>query len=51
MKNEYPKWKYHATKPAAVVKDEAEEKALGKGWEDTPAAFEKKEKTAEQGKE
>lgn len=32
----YPKAKYHPTKPVACVKDEDEEKALGKGWFDHP---------------
>ena len=36
---EYPKWKYHATKPAVVVKDAQAETALGEGWADSPAAF------------
>jgi hypothetical protein len=45
----YPKWKYHATKEAVVVDSEEEEKALGKGWKDTPAAFEKAEKDTEAG--
>ena len=35
----YPKWKYHATKPAVTVADETAEAALGSGWADTPAAF------------
>lgn len=43
----YPKWKYHATKQAVVVHDAKEEKALGKDWEDTPAAFAKEEKPTE----
>lgn len=41
--DQYPKWKYHATKDAVIVKDEAEEKALGKGWKDSPAEFAKDE--------
>jgi hypothetical protein len=36
----YPKWKYHAKKGALTVKNEAEETALGKGWQDTPFAQE-----------
>jgi hypothetical protein len=32
----YPKWKYHAKKGAVIVKNEAEEAALGRGWQDTP---------------
>jgi hypothetical protein len=36
----YPKWKYHAKKGALTVKNEAEEAALGKGWQDTPFAQE-----------
>jgi len=38
----YPKWKYHATKPAVIVADQAAEKALGEGWGESPAEFEKK---------
>jgi hypothetical protein len=33
----YPKWKYHASKSALVVKDEQAEQDLGLGWHDTPA--------------
>ncbi len=33
----YPKWKYHAVKPAQVVPHEDAEKALGAGWVDSPA--------------
>lgn len=33
---EFPKWKYHATEAACVVDDAEAEKALGKGWGDTP---------------
>lgn len=33
----YPKWLYHATKPATLVENEKEEKALGGGWYDNPA--------------
>lgn len=36
----YPKWKYHAKKGAVIIKNEAEEDALGKGWQDTPFAQE-----------
>lgn len=32
----YPKWKYHAKKGAVIIKNAAEEEALGKGWQDTP---------------
>jgi hypothetical protein len=35
----YPKWKYHAEKPACIVTDEAEESSLGLGWVDSPAAI------------
>jgi hypothetical protein len=33
----YPKWLYHATKAAMVVRDEAAHKALGEGWYESPA--------------
>lgn len=33
----YPKWLFHATKPAVVVDDEAGEQDLGLGWFSTPA--------------
>lgn len=36
----YPMWKYHKTNEPKLVHSEAEEKALGPGWADTPAAFE-----------
>jgi len=35
----YPRVKYHATREPVTVANEAEERKLGKGWEDTPAAF------------
>ena len=38
-KPDYPKWKYHATKPPVTVANREAEIALGKGWADTPAAF------------
>lgn len=34
MNNDYPKWKYHAEKPAVIVNNEDEEKDLGRGWKD-----------------
>jgi hypothetical protein len=33
---EFPKWKYHPTLPGRIVKNDAEEKALGKGWYNRP---------------
>jgi hypothetical protein len=33
---EYPKWKYHPTRKAMVVKDAQAEVALGEGWGDKP---------------
>ena len=36
---EFPKVKYHKDKKPVVVKDAEEEKALGSGWADSPAAF------------
>lgn len=37
----YPKWKYHAEKSAVVVDSAEAEKALGDGWAESPADFEK----------
>ena len=34
---QYPRWRYHATKPDTLVNSEREEKALGGGWFDNPA--------------
>ena len=39
LKREYPKWKYHRTKSAVIVKDPDEEADLGEGWADRPGAF------------
>lgn len=39
----YPSWRYHEVKEPVIVKCAEEEKALGPGWKDSPAAFEKKE--------
>ena len=33
---QYPRWRYHATKPATLVQNDKEEKALGAGWVDNP---------------
>ena len=33
---QYPRWRYHATKPDTLVHSEKEEKALGAGWVDNP---------------
>jgi len=33
---QYPRYKYHATKPPVIVKDAREEAALGEGWGDRP---------------
>lgn len=33
----YPSWRYHASKPACVVQDAAEDAALGRGWFQSPA--------------
>lgn len=38
----FPSWRYHKSEPAVVVNSEEEEQALGKGWADSPAAFEEK---------
>jgi hypothetical protein len=40
LKRRYPKWEYHRTEPAVIVKDTEEETELGEGWADRPAAFE-----------
>ena len=39
LKRVYPRWMYHRTKPAVIVKSQQEEAELGEGWADTPAAF------------
>lgn len=36
---QYPKFKYHATKAARIVNDDAEEQELGSEWKDSPAEF------------
>lgn len=36
MSNSYPKWRYHASKPAVIVANQDEEKDLGRGWHDEP---------------
>lgn len=38
----YPRWRYHKTLPGKIVQSAAEDAALGKGWADSPAAFEEK---------
>ena len=40
LKRRYPKWKYHRTQPAVIVKDPQAEAELGAGWADSPADFE-----------
>ena len=37
--SEYPSWRYHRTEKPRLVKNTAEDQALGRGWEDTPAKF------------
>jgi hypothetical protein len=32
----YPRWKYHASKPAVIVEDAEAEKNLGSGWHNAP---------------
>lgn len=32
----FPKWLYHKTETAMIVQDEAEQKALGKEWHESP---------------
>ena len=39
LKRDYPKWKYHRTGPAVMVKNPDEEADLGEGWADRPIAF------------
>lgn len=39
----YPKWLYHASEAPKIVSTKDEHEALGKGWEETPAAFDKKQ--------
>lgn len=33
----YPRWKYHKTQPAQIVKNEAHEDRLGDDWKESPA--------------
>lgn len=42
----FPKWKYHASKDALIVYSAKEEKALGKGWGNSPADFDKVDEPA-----
>jgi hypothetical protein len=35
----YPSWRYHGIKPGKIVKDAAEDAALGPGWVKNPDAF------------
>lgn len=39
MEKVYPSWRYHKTKEAKIIRSDAEDKALGKDWADTPAKF------------
>ena len=36
---DYPKWRYHWTRKEVLVKNSDEERALGGGWANMPAAF------------
>lgn len=40
---QYPKYLYHKTEAPKIVQTKEEHEALGKGWEETPAAFDKKQ--------
>ena len=44
----YPKFLYHKSKSPTIVNDADEHAALGKGWEETPAAFEEGEDPEQQ---
>lgn len=37
----FPKWLYHKTEGARIIKSSDEEKALGQGWADSPEKFNK----------
>lgn len=37
----YPKWIYHRTEAPKIVETKEEHEQAGKGWEETPAAFDK----------
>lgn len=39
MAKNYPRWRYHKTFDARIVQSEAEDIALGEGWEDSYGAF------------
>lgn len=43
----YPRWKYHATKPAVIVHSAEEENELGKGWGENPVEVEPLEEVSE----
>lgn len=36
----YPTWRYHRHESPCIVHNEAEDKALGEGWADSPVGFE-----------
>lgn len=44
---EYPKFLYHKEKGKILIKSVEEEKELGQGWKDTPAAFLKQDEAKE----
>nr|BFD63164.1 hypothetical protein BdHM001_18450 [Bdellovibrio sp. HM001] len=46
MTTVYPKWIYHKTQAPKIVNNEVEHEQAGEGWEETPAAFDKKSNEA-----
>lgn len=36
----YPKWVYHSEKEPMIVQSKDHHDSIGKGWEESPAAFE-----------
>jgi hypothetical protein len=47
----FPKWLYHKTEKPVIVKSEAEMKALGADWRESPADFHNEEIHKEKPKE
>lgn len=46
VKKVYPSWRYHKDGDSKIVHSEAEHKALGADWAQSPAHFEKQDEVA-----